>query len=108
VKIAAVLLRIAFRLTIWGWSTVSPVDRRRQTANIYVRQRGGAENLNTSRGRSRLGALLILISVAFALFCLRMARENGLYLFGALAGLLGFAFIYQHFGLAQSVRESRG
>ena len=43
VKIAALLLRIPFRLTIWDRSTVSPVDRRRRTANIYVRQRGSEE-----------------------------------------------------------------
>ena len=34
----------------------------------------------------------MLISGALALFCLRMARANGIYLFGALVGILAPCF----------------
>jgi hypothetical protein len=50
--------------------------------------RPGVTDLNPSRGRMRLWLGLMLISGVFTLFFLQQARENGVYFFPALLGLV--------------------
>ena len=79
-------------------------DKRPTFTSVNAR---GAENLNPSRGRSRLGALLILISVAFALFCLRMRGKTACIFLVRWPAFWASHLSIQHFGLAQSVRASK-